>query len=214
MRFPLELVADCIVNPRSYLQGGRIYGITYLIAIIEGKYIVAVYEGLLRNNFRSQRPPCHSEGYQPFLIKDHEWDFDIKTETIETRRIILGTFAGKSYVHRQIKRENAVILRRRSRDSEQYRLLQTIASRTWLKEKLRRVVSANSSDATKLEIAAQLLQEAVLGGQPRVTLPAITPADKRFELYVELASDHVLDDLYSLLIMESPAQNDSITKSA
>jgi len=95
MRFPLKLVADYIVNPSSYLQGGRIYGRTYLIPIIEADDIVAVYEGQLRNNFRSQRSPAHQEGKQR------------------------PDFGEKYYVHREITKQNAVIVKKPSQDSEQ-----------------------------------------------------------------------------------------------
>jgi hypothetical protein len=213
MRFPLKLVADCMVNPRSYLNGGRIYGRTYLIVIIEGDNIVAVYEGKLRNNFRSQCTPAHPEGKQPFLIAgDYERDYDIKTATFETIRISLDkSYTGKYYVHRHIAKQTALILEKPPKDSEQYGLLEVIRSRTLLEEQLRRSVSINSSDPVKLEIAAQLLQEAVQGAPPRVPLAAIAPADKRFELYVQLATDRVLSDLYSLLEMDVPTEQAKLT---
>jgi hypothetical protein len=47
MKFPLELVADCIVDSTN-LQGGKIKGRTYFIGIIETGNVVEVYEGKLR----------------------------------------------------------------------------------------------------------------------------------------------------------------------
>lgn len=216
MIFPLEVVADCIVNDR-HLQGGRIYGRTYLIAIIETGNIVGIYEGKLRNNFRSQRSPAHPEGYQPFLIVgDYERDYDIKTKTFETIRIDSGkSFTGKYYINRNIRRQNACILKVPAQHSEQFYLLEKLRWRTSLQEQLRRSVSANSSDVVKLEIAAQLLQEAVLSAQPRVHMPALAANHKRFEFYLHQASDQVLADLLASLETGLPAgEPNRIWKSA
>jgi hypothetical protein len=95
---------------------------------------------------------------------------------------------------------------------EQFHLLKTVQSRTWLEEQLRRSIGAESE---KLDIAAQLLQESVLGVHPKVSLAAIGLTDKRFELYVHLASDRVLQELYSLLEIDVPTERaNSIAKSA
>ena len=128
--------------------------------------IVEVHQGKLLNNFRSKRTPSHPDGYQPFPFGV----YDIKTKTLETRRIDSGKsfITGKDYVSRVLTKQNARILRIPSRDSEQFHLLEKLRCRTWRQEQLRRLVSADSSHFARLNIAAELLQESVLRLRPQL----------------------------------------------
>ena len=168
--------------------------------MIEGEDIVEIYKGKLLSNCRSRRFPSHPDGYQLFLIGDETRRYDINTKTFPTRRIDSEKlFSGQCYLRRVLKKQNACILKIPSRDSEQFYLLEKLRSRTWRQEQIRRLVTADSSNFTRLDVAAKLLQGSVLGLPPQVSLPIIASDHKRFEFYVRLASDEVLAELQSLL---------------
>jgi hypothetical protein len=195
MRVPLSCFEDCIENDRK-LIGGRIRGKKYFIAILDGNNIVEVYSGKLRNNCRSQRSNSNPDGFQPFLIESETWKYDIRTKTLEVRRIYSGkSLAGKLYVNRILERKDARILKIPVQGSERFLWLQKRQCRTLVEEQLRRTVSVGMEN---LNFAADLLQEAVLGARP-ASSDLIQRLDDRFELYVRLAPNKVLQHLLSLL---------------
>jgi hypothetical protein len=199
MRVPLSVFADYFQDDRN-LIGGRARGNNYLVVLLDGENIIAVYDAKLLNNRRSQKTPSHPDGYQPFLIGDEPWKYDIRTKALEIRRIVSWkSFTGKCHVCRELTKVAARILKIPPRNSEQFHLLETMRRRTWQEEQLRRMVSADFFNFQRLEIAADLLQESVLCVRGVSACSLIEPTHKRFEYYVRWASDEVLSALLCLL---------------